>query len=256
MVPPYRTVAQSIRNGGSVSSDHRLTQAEVSKQSCWEPVTPQDVTACDEPVTRWPSASPQFVLPVKGSGQTVFPLLRILRYFRSCGSVSSMTVAHQNNEPRHIVQPRVRRSLAHLKVFLSRHRGHTVLTAPDGATTELPDEVYEVIAKAVTVMADGSAVAVAPVSSRLSTSQAAEVLGVSRPTLVKMLDDGKIPFEQLNVHRTLSFADVLAFKERRRTETRAILDEMTRQAAADGLYDESYEEYAEALQNARHHQVR
>ena len=49
-----------------------------------------------------------------------------------------------------------------------------------------------------------------------------------------MLDDGKIPFEPPNVHRTVSLADVLAFKERRRTETRAILDEMARQAAADG----------------------
>jgi len=131
-----------------------------------------------------------------------------------------------------------------------------VLTAPDGSTSELPDEVYEVITKAVDVMADGSAVAVTPVSSRLSTSQAAEVLGVSRPTLVKMLDDGKIPFEQLNVHRTVSLADVLAFKQRRRTETRAILDQMTRQAAADGLYGESYEDYAEALQEVRHHPVR
>jgi len=120
----------------------------------------------------------------------------------------------------------------------------------------LPAEVYEVITRAVDAMVDGSAVAVAPVSSRLSTSQAAEVLGVSRPTLVKMLDDGKIPFEQLNVHRTVSLSDLLSFRERRRRETRTILDEMTRQAAADGLYGESYEDYAQALHDARHHSAR
>ena len=79
-------------------------------------------------------------------------------------------------------------------------------------------------------------------------------MGVSRPTLIKMLDDGKIPYEQLNVHRTLRLADVLAFKERRHAERRAVLDEMIRQGVEDGLYEGSYADYAEALEDARHRQ--
>jgi excisionase family DNA binding protein len=164
-----------------------------------------------------------------------------------------MTVTHPVIELGTVVPPHDSGLLVKLKKFLTDHQGKTSLTAPDGASTELPDEVYQVIFQAVDAMAEGSAVTVAPVSARLSTSQAAAVLGVSRPTLIKMLDDGKIPYEQLNVHRTLRLPDVLTFKEHRRAQTRATLDELTRQAAADTLYSESYDDYAEALNYARHH---
>lgn len=126
------------------------------------------------------------------------------------------------------------------------------MVATDGTTAELPVAVLDVMAKAVEALADGQAVAVTPVSARLTTTQAAEVLGVSRPTLVKMLEDGKIPFEQLNVHRTVELSDLLAYKQRRRAKTRAILDQMTRQAVADGLYSDSYQDYAEALHDENH----
>lgn len=151
-----------------------------------------------------------------------------------------------------VVPPADSNLLSKFKAFLAGHRGKAILTADDGSTTEVPAEVFEVLTQAVDALANGSAVTVAPVSTRLSTSQAAEALGVSRPTLIKMLDDGKIPYEQINVHRTLKLADVLAFKEQRRAKTRAILDQMTAEAAADGLYGESYDGYAEALHYARH----
>jgi excisionase family DNA binding protein len=155
-----------------------------------------------------------------------------------------VTATYPNVELRGVVPPRDSGGLSRLKAFLDGHRGAAVLTAADGASAELPEEVYEVIAQAVDALADGSAVTVAPLSARLTTTQAAAVLGVSRPTLTKMLDDGKIPFEQLNVHRRMRLADVLAFKERRSRERRALLDEMTRQAQEDGLYEDSYADYA------------
>jgi excisionase family DNA binding protein len=157
-----------------------------------------------------------------------------------------MTISQPAVEFGSIVPPRDRRLLGKVKEFLADHRDKASLVAPDGASAELPDEVFQIIEKAVDALAEGSAVTVSPVAARLTTSEAAEVLGVSRPTLVKMLDDGKIPYEQLNVHRSLDLADVLAFRDRRRAETRVVLDEMTRQAAADGLYSESHDDYAEA----------
>ncbi|MDR1118556.1 MAG: helix-turn-helix domain-containing protein [Bifidobacteriaceae bacterium] len=167
-----------------------------------------------------------------------------------------MTVTFPTADPGGVVSPRDSGLLAELKAFLAGRHGRAVLTTADGASAELPEEVYEVISQAVDALACGSAVTVAPVSAKLTTTQAAEVLGVSRPTLIKMLDSGKIPFEQLNVHRTLRLADVLAFRERRRIAQKAALDDLTRQGAEDGLYKASYADYAEALDDARHRGAR
>ena len=126
------------------------------------------------------------------------------------------------------------------------------LVAGDGTVTELPDEVYAALVEVADALRAGRAVTVAPTSLRLTTSQAAELLGISRPTLVKLLDDGEIPYERPRRHRVLRLDDVLAFRERRRCARRAELDEITRQAAVDGLYDATADDYRDALRQARH----
>src|SRR6476661_2107272 len=70
------------------------------------------------------------------------------------------------------------------------------LVGPDGSRLHLPTPVYDVLRDVVLAMARGQAVTIAPHNQRLTTQEAADILGVSRPTLVKMLDDGLIPFEQ------------------------------------------------------------
>lgn len=125
------------------------------------------------------------------------------------------------------------------------------LVDADGTQTELPDEVYRVLVDVAAAMRAGRAITVAPVSQRLTTSEAADLLGVSRPTLVAMLEDGEIPYDQPRRHRRLRLDDVLAYRDQRRSRRRAALDEMTRQAAADGLYDASADDYADALRAAR-----
>jgi excisionase family DNA binding protein len=135
--------------------------------------------------------------------------------------------------------------------FLAAHRSEAVLTAPDGTSARIPREVFEVLVRVAGAMAQGEAVTVAPVAMRLTTSQAAGLLGVSRPTLIRLLEDGAIPYEQPRRHRILRLDDVLVFQRRRRAEQRALLAEATRQAAADGLYTDGAEDYADALKAAR-----
>ena len=95
----------------------------------------------------------------------------------------------------------------------------------------LPSEVYEVLLEVVTAMSKGQAISVVPKSQRLTTREAADFLGISRPTLVKLLEAGEIPYEQPSCHRRVLLSDLVAFKQRRRDARRATLAEMTRTAA-------------------------
>jgi excisionase family DNA binding protein len=67
--------------------------------------------------------------------------------------------------------------------------------------------------------------------------QAADLLGVSRPTLTKLLDEGKIPHNRPNSHRRIKLADLLEYQRRRRRERRELLQEMTTSSIEMGLYD-------------------
>jgi len=134
--------------------------------------------------------------------------------------------------------------------FMSQHTQSAALVAGD-QRVELPDEVFRVLVRVVQAMAHNKAVTVAPVSLRLTTSQAADMLGVSRQTLIRLLEQGKLPYDQPNRHRLLRLSDVLAYKQNQHVETRRVLAEMTREALEAGLYDDSYEMYEDALREAR-----
>ena len=113
----------------------------------------------------------------------------------------------------------------------------TTLLGPGGEQLVLPPEVFEVLRGVVEAMAQGQAVTIAPVHQRLTTQEAAEMLGVSRPTVVKLLESGEIPFEQPGRHRRVRLADVLAYRERSSSVRRAALDEMVEIADEASMYE-------------------
>lgn len=130
-------------------------------------------------------------------------------------------------------------SLDDLHMLLSSLEAPAVLTAPNGQHLLLPPEVFTVLRDVVEAMAQGQAVTVAPVHQRLTTQQAANLLGISRPTLVKLLEDGEIPFEQPGRHRKLRLSDVLDYQNQRSTETREALDRMVEIAHESGMYEQT-----------------
>jgi excisionase family DNA binding protein len=86
-------------------------------------------------------------------------------------------------------------------------------------------------------MAQGQAVTIAPVHQRLTTQEAADLLGISRPTFVKLLEDGEIPYEQPGRHRRVLLSDVLAYRTRRSVRSREALDRMVEIAEESGMYE-------------------
>ncbi|MFQ1001681.1 helix-turn-helix domain-containing protein [Modestobacter sp. SSW1-42] len=84
----------------------------------------------------------------------------------------------------------------------------------DGERRALPAELVEVLAHAAAALAGGHPVTLSCHEPVLSTQQAAVLLGVSRPTLVRLLDSGVIPYDQPRRHRRVRLADLLAYQER------------------------------------------
>jgi excisionase family DNA binding protein len=87
-------------------------------------------------------------------------------------------------------------------------------------------------------MAEGGAVAIIALDAEITTQEAADLLGVSRPTLVKSLEDGALPFRVLGAHRRLKASDVLAYRDRRRVAQETALDTLVAENQRAGLYDD------------------
>lgn len=162
------------------------------------------------------------------------------------------TTAPAENRP--VLPPADLGGMLELSRFLEHHDQPAALLGPDGQQVPLPLEVYQVLVQVVDAMRSGQAITVAPLSQRVTTQQAADLLGISRPTLVKLLEERQIPYEQPSGgrHRRLRLRDVLDYRDQRRVDRRTRLAEMTRQAAEDGLYDDTAADYREALNRARH----
>jgi excisionase family DNA binding protein len=103
----------------------------------------------------------------------------------------------------------------------------------------------------VQAMREGKAISILPQTQRLTTQEAADFLGISRPTFVKLLEGGEIPFEQPGRHRRVFLSDLLAYQQKRQTDRHATLNRMTEEASEAGIYEGSPEDYAAALKVER-----
>ncbi|MHB0835866.1 excisionase family DNA-binding protein [Corynebacterium sp. HMSC05D03] len=142
--------------------------------------------------------------------------------------------------------------------FLDQLEGPAALVGPDGQTVKLPEEAFSVLADVVRAMRQGKAITLAPVDQLLTTQEAADFLGISRPTLVKKLEDGSIEFERTTggKHRRVRLVDVLQYRDEQRAERRKALRELVSEAQRAGAYgagadDVDAEDIALALKDAR-----
>lgn len=103
---------------------------------------------------------------------------------------------------------------------------------------ELPAGAVALLMDILEAMAGGRGVTIIPENAELTTVQAAEVLNVSRPFLIKLLDDRAIPHRKVGKHRRILMEDVMAYKAAIDQEREAVLDELVRDAQEHGMgYD-------------------
>ena len=115
---------------------------------------------------------------------------------------------------------------------------HYDLVGPGGERHRIPQAIVSGLARMAEVLARGDAVTIVPVGTVMTTQQAADLLNVSRQYLVRLLDEGRIPYDRTGKHRRLKIEDVLAYKQLRDRERDAKLDELAKLTDELGGYDE------------------
>lgn len=123
-----------------------------------------------------------------------------------------------------------------------------------GEEAHVPAEVHEVLRRAVEMMKAGQAVVVEPLNLTLTTQEAANFLGISRPSVVKLLNDGLITHEKplAGRHRRIQLTDLIDYRARTRRERSEALRELVTDAEYEGLHTEpASETYFEALETIR-----
>jgi len=122
----------------------------------------------------------------------------------------------------------------------SRGRGVTaqpVVVTAAGGRYELTPELAEMLVHLLKTLATGQAVTLVPRQRLLTTQEAADLLNISRPTLIKVLDRGELAHEMRGRHRRIRLDDLLSYQEQLRARRAAALDELQLTSQQDGLYD-------------------
>lgn len=101
----------------------------------------------------------------------------------------------------------------------------------------LPQTVFQVLRQIVYLMMQGRAIFIVPADKEVSTQEAADVLNVSRPFLIKLLEEGKIPFINVGSHRRIRFSDLMDFKKRRDAKREEALEKIAQLSQELGLYE-------------------
>jgi excisionase family DNA binding protein len=135
-----------------------------------------------------------------------------------------------------------REALDKVKGFLARHPRSDaehdlvrVTVQEDGEALALPRSVVELMARVLAHMAAGQGVSVVPLNAELTTQQAADILNVSRPFLIGLLDAGEIEYRLVGTHRRITASSLLEYQRADDASRRAAADELAQLGQEMGL---------------------
>ena len=124
-----------------------------------------------------------------------------------------------------------------LSKYANNERLHIKIASSNNESDDLilPGYAINLLLDILTEMSKGNAITVMPIHAELSTQETAELLNVSRPHLVELLEQGKIPFRKVGTHRRVLAKDVFDYKQRIAEDRLKALDELAAQAQELGM---------------------
>ncbi len=102
---------------------------------------------------------------------------------------------------------------------------------------KIPLNVLKLLAKILKETGKGIPISIVPIATELTTQAASELLGCSRPHLIKLLERGEIQFTKVGKHRRIRYEDVVKYKKEEKERQRRLLIEMMKSDEEFGLYD-------------------
>lgn len=103
----------------------------------------------------------------------------------------------------------------------------------EGSSTSpimVPASAFKMFTRILTQMAEGNGVSLVPIHAELTTQEAADLLNVSRPYLIRLLEDKKIPCRKVGSRRKVLFEDLMRYKNQIDSARKQILDELANEA--------------------------
>ena len=102
---------------------------------------------------------------------------------------------------------------------------------------KIPKSALKLLSKILKELSEGRPVSIIPIAAEMTTQAAAELLSCSRPHIVKLLNEGKIPYTKVGKHRRLKYEDVINYKNDKILNQRRLLGEIMNADEEAGLYD-------------------
>ena len=123
------------------------------------------------------------------------------------------------------------------KLYGALKKGKAKLIGPAGESRPLPDSVYAFLVELAGTLQQGKSVTILQNQARLTTAEAASMLGISRQFLVNLLEAGEIAHHKVGTHRRIYVQDVMKYKVKRDDRRKKTLRELVAAEVADGIYE-------------------
>lgn len=112
---------------------------------------------------------------------------------------------------------------------------HFAIGSPSGLKVPLTEAAFDLLMNVLTEMSRGNAVLVVPITAELTTQEAADLLNVSRPYLVRLLDQQKIPYHMVGRHRRILFKDLMQFRQQSKRARYKAMEDLTQMDEDQGI---------------------
>jgi excisionase family DNA binding protein len=123
------------------------------------------------------------------------------------------------------------------QLYEAIRRGRAKLVSPNGEARPLPDSLYSFLVELIGLLNEGKSAYIIQNEAKLTTIEAAAMIGVSRQFLVNLLEKNEIPYHMVGTHRRIYAQDLIQYKAKRDENRRRVLDNLAKKEAEEGLYD-------------------